>query len=140
MSRKRTAAMSQCSRTGQVTSCAAWSPDGEKIAYCSGRDGEVYVMDADGSDVRQVSHVTKSDSAFVTPFPVWSPDGTELAFTMLGPDEESELIVVADADGNNQRTLSPLPEEFEYTTDKNPVWSPDGKQIVFVNAGGRPRP
>src|SRR5262245_6268715 len=37
-----------------------WSPDGRKIAFISNRDGEmqVYVADADGSNVKQVTKVT----------------------------------------------------------------------------------
>ena len=34
----------------------SWSPDGEKIAFASDRDGnlEIYVMNADGSDVTRL--------------------------------------------------------------------------------------
>ena len=36
----------------------AWSPDGRKIAFLSIRDGkgEVYVVDADGSQQRNLTH------------------------------------------------------------------------------------
>lgn len=115
---------------GPGDSCAEWSPDGKRIAFCSGRDGEVYVVNADGSGLRRVSATTTSDSGFVIPFPAWSPDGRRLVFSTLGP-RESEVIVVVDADGTDQRTLSPL--GAEYITDKNPAWSPDGAEIVFVN-------
>ena len=114
--------------------CAVWSPDGERIAFCSTRDYEVYVMDSDGRNAHRVSEPTTSESgSFVTPYPAWSPDGTEIAFPMFGPEEESEVIAIVGADGTNQRTLSPLPPTVEYTTDTDPVWSPDGAQIVFVN-------
>ena len=54
----------------------AWSPDGRKIAFArngSGDDG-IYVMDADGSDVRRLTSGQDLE-------PSWSPDGTQLAFT-----------------------------------------------------------
>ena len=37
---------------------AAWSPDGRKITFVSDRDGtyEVYVMNADGSGQRRLTH------------------------------------------------------------------------------------
>ena len=43
-----------------VSDAAAWSPDGSKIAFGSDRRNgawrrEIYVMDADGSNVRRVS-------------------------------------------------------------------------------------
>ena len=55
----------------------AWSPDGGKIAFVSTRDGnpEIYVMNADGTGVVNLSTNAASDLG-----PAWSPDGTRLAF------------------------------------------------------------
>jgi Tol biopolymer transport system component len=37
-----------------------WSPDGERIAFATGRDdpfgSDIFVMDADGSNVEQLTH------------------------------------------------------------------------------------
>ena len=37
----------------------AWSPDGSKIVFVSGRDGvsEIYVMKPDGSDQTRLTHL-----------------------------------------------------------------------------------
>jgi Tol biopolymer transport system component len=44
----------------------AWSPDGTKIAFASGlnldSDGEIYTMNVDGMDLRQVTNAPGSSS------------------------------------------------------------------------------
>ncbi|MCC6569641.1 MAG: PD40 domain-containing protein [Anaerolineales bacterium] len=48
----------------------AWSPDSTKIAFVSGRDGdsEIYIVDADGNNVHQLTDNDTDDYS-----PVWSP-------------------------------------------------------------------
>src|SRR5512132_3993105 len=60
----------------------SYSPDGTQIAFRGdldlaepSGDEEIYVMDADGTNVRQLTSNGDFDSA-----PSWSPDGTEIAF------------------------------------------------------------
>jgi TolB protein len=49
---------------------AAWSPDGRRIAFSNDRDGnrEIYVMNADGSEVRRLTNSLGVDFA-----PSWRP-------------------------------------------------------------------
>ena len=53
-----------------------WSPDGERIAFTSDRGGmdNLWTMDADGSDLRQVTHEKERQ----VNSPVWTPDGLSL--------------------------------------------------------------
>jgi hypothetical protein len=43
----------------------AWSPDGQRIAFLSDRDGSfnLYIMKADGTDVRHVTHTPGLDES-----------------------------------------------------------------------------
>ncbi len=109
---------------------AAWSPDRQKIAFMSNRDGdlEVYVMAADGSDVQRLTKHRGFDG-----LPAWSPDGTQIAFIRdtdppaTGPvyPSRSPSIYVMDADGSNVQRLT------EFTTGGYISWSPDGERIAF---------
>ena len=69
----------------------AWSPDGRRIAFASGRDGnfEIYVINADGSRQRRLTRNTGRDVG-----PVWSPDGRRIAF------ESNWQVYVMNADGS----------------------------------------
>lgn len=96
----------------------AWSPDGSQIAFVSFRDGQsgkIYVMNADGSDVHQLTYENGSD------WPDWSHDGIKITYT-----DQNDIFVI-NADGSGQAiNLTNSPE-----TDIWPSWSPDGSQIVW---------
>ncbi|MGI6368756.1 MAG: hypothetical protein ACOX2L_10470 [Anaerolineae bacterium] len=100
-----------------------WSPDGERLAFVSDRDGnrEVYVMNADGSEP---VNLTKHDAEDWTP--TWSPDGRRLAFASFR-DGNWEIYVM-NADGSNQQRLTDSPG-----ADYSPAWSPRGDAIAFVS-------
>lgn len=59
--------------TGLENTYPAWSPDGSKIVFESTRDGpdaDIFVMNADGGGVVQLTRNDVSDST-----PVFTPDG-----------------------------------------------------------------
>jgi len=96
-----------------------WSPDGSQIAFTSDCNGtyNLYVMNADGSNVRQLTH---EKSPTVCYMPSWSGDGRRITFGWHG---EKTLICTIAPDGSNFKTVGP---------GHDPCFSPDGKTIAFT--------
>lgn len=96
----------------------AWSPDGRHIAFTVTRLAElqidrVYVMDADGSNVRALTGEWGCNRSS----PAWSPDGAEIAVTACG------YVALVAADGSSYRWLG---------QGTLPAWSPDGHWVAQV--------
>ncbi|MFQ5855381.1 MAG: hypothetical protein ACE5LU_07050 [Anaerolineae bacterium] len=99
----------------------AWSPDGTRIAFYSGRSGndDVWAINVDGSAEAQLTQDPASDRR-----PSWSPDGTRIAFD--SDRAGSRDIWVMNADGSDQRQLTTAPGEELFAS-----FSPNGSQILF---------
>ncbi|MBN1680700.1 MAG: PD40 domain-containing protein [Anaerolineae bacterium] len=99
--------------------------EGDRIVFQSDRDGEneVFTVNADGSDLRQLTFNEVYDGA-----PAWSPDKTKIAFGGTGQHNgyNDDEVFVMNADGSNVQNLTNSPG-----VDWSPAWSPDGQQIVF---------
>jgi Tol biopolymer transport system component len=110
-----------------LPSNGSWSPDGRKIVFSSGRDGngEIYVMNADGSEQRRIVAIPSSHEFS----PEWSPDGRTIAFAT--ERDGNREIYAMDVDGRNQRNLTRHPlRDLEYGDRFR--WSPDGRRIAFT--------
>ncbi len=100
---------------------ADWPPDGSEIAFVSDRDGdaEIYLMRADGSDVRQLTTNQVGDG-----IPVWAPAGNLLpSVSNRDGDEEISLLDVVcggSADGCEDTAVNPTNTG---ASDSLPVWS-----------------
>ena len=109
---------------------AAWSPDGQKIAYVSFEDRKpiVYVHELASGRRIVLSNAKGNNSA-----PSWAPDGKSLAIS-LSKDGNTQIYRV-NADGSNLRRLTQ-----GGTIDTEPQFSPDGKFIYFtIDRGGNPQ-
>lgn len=104
----------------------AWSPDGGQLVFAS-FDG-IYVMDADGTDVRQVTRY-EGEHACYDLDPSWSPDGSTIVFAVTC-EGGSEGLWTVGVDGSGRGLL--VSGDYERDDYRSPVWSPDGTRVAFV--------
>jgi serine/threonine-protein kinase len=108
----------------------AFSPDGERIAFRSSRDGGgIFVMGRTGEAVRRVTRFGYN--------PTWSPDGTQIVFAKdrveLDPQNSDVQSTIWIADVNTGAT-----RELVVSDGVLPAWSPDGKRIAYSSRLGAP--
>jgi len=134
-----------------------WSPDGTHLAFISSRDGasQVYIADADGSRIRQVTKVEGG----VQPPLVFSPDSAMLAFVAdvkMAPDPSVAVhhmtrlfyrhwdewrenlrhhIFVVPTGGGDPRDLTPGDFDSPPTQQEDAAitFTPEGREVVFVS-------
>ncbi len=104
------------------------SPDGERIAFDSDREGEraVYVADANGRNVRRIS------GEGWAAVPSWSPDGKSLAFVRAEPgtrraEERPWNLWITDLESGDTRRLT----NRKFGQPWGAAWFPDGRRIAY---------
>jgi Tol biopolymer transport system component len=90
---------------------------------------DVYTMNSDGSDLRQLTALTNGSFADA---PHWSADAKQIVFAYLPAPDFIGQIWTMNADGTNQHRL--YTDDPSYG-DYQPSFSPDGKQVVFTRCG-----
>ena len=126
---------------------AVWAPDSRRLAFAVGdyySSMQLYVVNADGTDLEHVGNGTLSRSD-----PAWSPDGRLIAFRghTIGvlpdafPADPAIGVYVIAPDGTGQTKVSRsaraggAPNSVSFGgpyAGTAPSWSPDGRSLLFA--------
>ena len=126
-------------KDGRMTPEALWamgriggmnvSPDGKRVVYTVAYDSvpenksnrEVFVMNADGSDNKQITK-----TGFAENEAVWIKGGTKIAF--LCNESGSSQLWEMNPDGTDRKRLSDYDKDIEGF-----AFSPDEKKVLFIS-------
>ena len=119
-----------------------YSPDGEWIAFVrnEGTSNNLGLMRPDGSDIRLLTDFRDGTQLYT---PQWSPDGRSLAFSIARAGQRDIALLRMDGESSRQvASAAPLAVDAALEaailvatqgTDRDPVWSADGKEVVFAS-------
>ncbi len=119
-----------------------WSPDGRSVIYVSYQKDamELWLLDL-GSGKSQ----PLTSGRAVNVEPRWSPDGKRIVFVSTQYNKRFHIFRAAVNEGKLENlvrltgeTKSDLPRYYysAFDTEINPVWTRDGKEILFVSNRG----
>ena len=119
-----------------------WSPDGKSVVYVSYQKDamELWLLDLASGKSKQLTN-----GGAVNVEPRWSPDGKQLVWVSTQYNKRFHIFRADMQDGSLQNivrltgeTKSPLPRYYysQYDMEINPVWTRDGKEILFVSNNG----
>ncbi len=138
-----TGTLTQLTREGDYNAEGAISPDGKRIVFCSLRGGDLdlYLMEADGSNVRRLTDEYGYDGG-----PFFSWDGQFIVYRAFHPRTEAERseyaanlarrifrptwleLFLMRADGTDKRRVTDLG-----SASFAPFLHPDNRRIIFAS-------
>jgi len=119
-----------------------WSPDGKSIIYVSYQTDamELWLLDVASGKTTQLT-----SGGAVNVEPRWSPDGKRVAFVSTSFNKRFHIFRADVRAGKLENavrlsgeTRSDLPRYYysQYDMEINPVWTRDGREILFVSNQG----
>jgi Tol biopolymer transport system component/DNA-binding winged helix-turn-helix (wHTH) protein len=110
-------------RSSVMDNNAQFSPDGQRMAFCSARSGdEVWVAGTDGS---KPERLTRGPGRWQGS-PTWSPDGKRIAFDSQAEDGSLHVWTIDVEGGAPQQITKEVGDQVR------PTWSRDGQWIYFI--------
>jgi dipeptidyl aminopeptidase/acylaminoacyl peptidase len=116
---------------GMSADAVAFAPRGDRVAYVTYPEKELWTTAVDGSHTVQIT--ANPGRAY---HPSWSPDGQTLVYSALNSNGVWRIFVVEPGSGS-PREIGPVSDRALDAFDPN--WSPDGRQIAFAPQPGGPR-
>jgi hypothetical protein len=119
-----------------------WSPDGKSVVYVSYQKDamELWLLDLTAGKSFQLT-----SGGAVNVEPRWSPDGKKIVWVSIQYNRRFHVFMADVKNGALENvvrltgeTKSPLPRYYysAYDMEINPVWTRDGKEILFVSNRG----
>jgi TolB protein len=101
----------------------AFSPEGNKIAFASGRFGNphLFVRDLDSKTDTRITFAGWYNSS-----PSWRPDAKKLAFAGYDREIDRYDVFIVNPDGRQMERLT-----LDQGDNEKPSWSPDGRFLCF---------
>ncbi|MDP8207825.1 MAG: DPP IV N-terminal domain-containing protein [Candidatus Electryonea clarkiae] len=112
-------------RDKSIALSPSWSPDGNRIVFCSFRaseDANIHIADLKAGKITTLVSRRGTDAA-----PSWSPSGDLIVFA--GSHGYSTDLYLIRSDGSKMRNLT----LSKHAINTSPSWSPTGRDIVFMS-------
>ena len=121
-----------------------WSPDGQFLSIVSheGNADEFYLISRDGGEFQKITNLSEELNFGSISEVVWSPDSKQIVFWLntipgeLEDGAQSELAILDIRSRQVTRLCIPGISNYAYEpwsmNHPEPIWSPDGRYIMFT--------